>query len=177
MKKFGLEHKEHKEHIKYLQTYLKFIRTLTGLGRSEFSKKIGVARQTLINIEEKKSKLRELPYQSILLFLHDYIEDHADSNNSRIISDMLFCIFFDNSLYFGDDEKVIEAARTMTTEERLFAFTYAVSGGALMQRCGIELPTNEPHRTYLEIIESLEKEIGIMSIESDKIIDVVMCKA
>ncbi len=73
--------------IETLQTSLKQIRQILGLGVQEFGDLIGLTRQTINNLETQKSKMNSIQYIAICAVIDKYVEDNP--NLLPIISSIL----------------------------------------------------------------------------------------
>ncbi|WP_304154167.1 hypothetical protein [Megamonas hypermegale] len=73
--------------IETMQTSLKQIRQILGLGVQEFGDLIGLTRQTINNLETQKSKMNSIQYIAICAVIDKYVEDNP--NLLPIISSIL----------------------------------------------------------------------------------------
>lgn len=66
------------EEIERFEEIFPLIRRTVGWSAKEFGEKIGVSRQTINNLENKKYKLTRTPYIAMRYVLDDEIEKHPD---------------------------------------------------------------------------------------------------
>ena len=103
-----------REKIQRFQEYLSLIRKSVGWSEAEFGNRIGVTRQTINNLETRKSQLTQTQYLAMRAVLSDEIissinntDDINDFEKTKDI-DMLVCLL----------ESIIDNPEKYSTEER-----------------------------------------------------------
>ena len=78
------------EHVKRLESIFPIIRRETGWSQEEFGERIGVTRQTINNIENKKNNLTKTLYIATRYVLDDVIKKHpSETEMLKLLLDVV----------------------------------------------------------------------------------------
>lgn len=107
---------EEKNEIQRLQDVLPLIRRTVGWSAEEFGEKLGLTRQTINNLEIKKTDMSKVQYIAIRSILDDEMKKWKETSKDTNLLELILDMFVDQPEKYKDEDReaVLYQANMMT---------------------------------------------------------------